>query len=150
MQGQDRLKARSIVLIALATTYVQQQEIEEAYRPASEALNIAPPQRIGPIAQRVADLRGRLEPWRGTGPVNELDEQLADLAAVKLGRVGIWTYQLNFHPASRVRDVVAELEALGYGAIWVGEGAYREPLTNAAILPTATSRMVVATGIANI
>lgn len=67
-----------------------------------------------------------------------------------LGRVGIWTYHLNFQPTSKVRDVVAELEALGYGAIWVGEAAYREPLTNAAVLLSATNRMVVATGIANI
>jgi probable F420-dependent oxidoreductase len=67
-----------------------------------------------------------------------------------LGRVGIWTYHLNFQPTSKVRDVVAELEALGYGAIWVGEAAYREPLASAAVLLSATSRMVVAIGIANI
>jgi probable F420-dependent oxidoreductase len=69
---------------------------------------------------------------------------------MELGRVGIWTYHLNFQPTSKVRDVVAELENLGYGAIWVGEAAYREPLTSAAVLLSATSRMVVATGIANI
>ncbi len=67
-----------------------------------------------------------------------------------LGRVGIWTYHLNFQPSSKVRDVVAELETLGYGAIWVGEAAYGEPLAGAAVLLAATSRMVVATGIANI
>jgi probable F420-dependent oxidoreductase len=67
-----------------------------------------------------------------------------------LGRLGIWTYHLNFQPTSKVRDVVAELEALGYGAIWVGEAAYREPLASAAVLLSATSRMVIATGIANI
>jgi alkanesulfonate monooxygenase SsuD/methylene tetrahydromethanopterin reductase-like flavin-dependent oxidoreductase (luciferase family) len=67
-----------------------------------------------------------------------------------LGRVGIWTYHLNFQPTRKVRDVVAELEALGYGAIWVGEAAHREPLASAAVLLSATSRMVVATGIANI
>ncbi|HWI00367.1 MAG TPA: LLM class F420-dependent oxidoreductase [Propionibacteriaceae bacterium] len=67
-----------------------------------------------------------------------------------LGRIGIWTYHLNFQPASKVREVVAELEELGYGALWVGEAAYREPLTNAGLLLSATSRMVIATGIANI
>jgi probable F420-dependent oxidoreductase len=67
-----------------------------------------------------------------------------------LGRIGIWTYHLNFQPASKVREVVAELEELGYGALWVGEAAYREPLTNAGFLLSATNRMVVATGIANI
>lgn len=69
---------------------------------------------------------------------------------MELGEVGIWTYHLNFQPTGKVRDVVAELEALGYGAIWVGEGAYREPLASAAVLLSASSRMVVATGIANI
>jgi probable F420-dependent oxidoreductase len=69
---------------------------------------------------------------------------------MELGEVGIWTYHLNFQPTSKVRDVVAELEALGYGAIWVGEGAYREPLSSAAVLLSATSRMIIATGIANI
>jgi len=67
-----------------------------------------------------------------------------------LGRVGIWTYHLNFQPTSTVREVVAELEHLGYGAIWVGEAAYREPLASAAVLLSATRQMVVATGIANI
>lgn len=69
---------------------------------------------------------------------------------MELGEVGIWTYHLNFQPTSKVREIVAELEALGYGAIWVGEAAYREPLASAAVLLSASSRMVIATGIANI
>jgi probable F420-dependent oxidoreductase len=69
---------------------------------------------------------------------------------MNLGRLGIWTYQLNYQPTSRVREVVAELDELGYGALWIGEGVYREPLTNAALLLSSTERMVIATGIANI
>jgi probable F420-dependent oxidoreductase len=67
-----------------------------------------------------------------------------------LGRVGIWTYHLNYQPASKVREVAAELEELGYGALWIGEAAYREPLTHAGFLLSTTRRMVIATGIANI
>jgi probable F420-dependent oxidoreductase len=67
-----------------------------------------------------------------------------------LGRIGIWTYHLNFQPGSKVREVAAELEELGYGALWVGEAVYREPLTSAGFLLAATNRMVIATGIANI
>jgi probable F420-dependent oxidoreductase len=67
-----------------------------------------------------------------------------------LGRIGIWTYHLNYQPASKVREVAAELEELGYGALWIGEAAYREPLTHAGFLLSATNRMVIATGIANI
>jgi probable F420-dependent oxidoreductase len=53
---------------------------------------------------------------------------------MQLGRIGIWTYHLNYQSTSKVREVVAELEELGYGALWVGEAVYREPLTNAAVL----------------
>jgi probable F420-dependent oxidoreductase len=67
-----------------------------------------------------------------------------------LGRIGIWTYHLNYQPASKVREVAAELEDLGYGALWIGESVYREPLTHAGFLLSATNRMVIATGIANI
>jgi probable F420-dependent oxidoreductase len=49
-----------------------------------------------------------------------------------------------------VREVAAELEELGYGALWIGESVYREPLTHAGFLLSATNRMVIATGIANI
>jgi probable F420-dependent oxidoreductase len=69
---------------------------------------------------------------------------------MQLGRIGIWTYHLNYQPTSKVREIVAELEELGYGALWIGEAVYREPLTSAAVLLSATSRMVIATGIANI
>jgi probable F420-dependent oxidoreductase len=69
---------------------------------------------------------------------------------MELGRVGIWTYHLNYQPTSKVREVAAELEELGYGALWIGEALHREPLTAAAVLLSATKRLVIATGIANI
>jgi probable F420-dependent oxidoreductase len=49
-----------------------------------------------------------------------------------------------------VRQVAAELEELGYGALWIGESVYREPLTHAGFLLSSSNRMVIATGIANI
>jgi probable F420-dependent oxidoreductase len=69
-----------------------------------------------------------------------------------LGQLGIWTYQLSYQPATKVREVAAELEELGYGTLWIGESVYREPLTHAGFLlaSTTTRRMVIATGIANI
>jgi len=45
---------------------------------------------------------------------------------------------------------VAEIEELGYAALWFGEGLGREAFTNASMFLSATSRLVVATGIANI
>jgi len=69
---------------------------------------------------------------------------------VRLGRIGVWTYHLNYQPAGRVAEVAAELEALGYGTLWIGEAVYREPLTAAALLLGATRAMTVATGVASI
>lgn len=67
-----------------------------------------------------------------------------------IGRVGVWTMQLDFQPATRAREAAAEIEALGYGALWIPEALGREAFTNAALLLGATRRIVVATGIANI
>ena len=64
--------------------------------------------------------------------------------------VGIWTGQLDYQPANQAKKAVAELEELGYGAVWVGEAVGREALSNAGLLLSATRRLVVATGIANI
>src|SRR5260370_28280181 len=63
-----------------------------------------------------------------------------------LGKVGIWTFDFDRQSMAQVREEVAELEALGYGAIWIPEVAGREALTHAAVLLAATNRMVVANG----
>src|SRR5690606_22979879 len=70
--------------------------------------------------------------------------------AMDVGSVGIWTAQLDLQPAARAREVAAELDELGYGALWVPEAVGREALTHAAVLLGATRRIVVATGVANI
>jgi probable F420-dependent oxidoreductase len=70
--------------------------------------------------------------------------------AEQLGRVGLWTRHLDIQPAERVRSTVAELDELGWGSLWSWEVFGREALTNAGLLLSATRRMVVGTGIANI
>jgi alkanesulfonate monooxygenase SsuD/methylene tetrahydromethanopterin reductase-like flavin-dependent oxidoreductase (luciferase family) len=70
--------------------------------------------------------------------------------AERLGRVGLWTRALDVQPAERVRATLAELEELGWGALWFWEVFGREALTNAGLLLAATRRMVIATGIANV
>lgn len=67
-----------------------------------------------------------------------------------LGRVGLWTSALDRQPADVVRRAVAEIERLGFGALWVGEAARREAFSNASLLLSASSRLIIATGIANI
>jgi probable F420-dependent oxidoreductase len=70
--------------------------------------------------------------------------------AQRLGRVGLWTRQLDLQPTQQVRATVAELEELGWGSLWCWEVFGREALTNAALLLGATRRLVIGTGIANI
>jgi probable F420-dependent oxidoreductase len=69
---------------------------------------------------------------------------------MKLGPIGIWTAQFDYQPAAKAQAAAAELERLGFGAIWFPESTGREALTNAGLLLAATKRIVVATGIANI
>ena len=71
-------------------------------------------------------------------------------SSMELGAIGIWTAQFDYQPAAKAREAAAELEQLGFGAIWFPESVGRESLTNAALLLGATSRIVTATGIANI
>src|ERR1700727_3550596 len=71
-------------------------------------------------------------------------------SSIQLGRIGIWTRQLEEQPAAKAQETARELEELGYGALWFGEALGREVLSNAGLLLAATKRMVIATGIANI
>lgn len=66
------------------------------------------------------------------------------------GEVGLWSSDLNSLSALQAKEAVAEIEELGYAALWFGETLGREAFTNASMFLSATSRLVVATGIANI
>lgn len=64
--------------------------------------------------------------------------------------VGIWTGTLDTVPLSHSQELAAELEELGYGAIWLPEVAGRDVMLHMGMLLTATEHLVAATGIANI
>jgi probable F420-dependent oxidoreductase len=70
--------------------------------------------------------------------------------AQKLGPVGIWTFAFDQLPATAARDLAAEVEELGFGAIWIPEAVGKDPLVHSALLLGATQRIVLATGIASI
>lgn len=53
-------------------------------------------------------------------------------------------------PAPEFRRAVAEIEAMGFGTIWIGEAIGREAMAASALILGATQRATVATGIANI
>jgi alkanesulfonate monooxygenase SsuD/methylene tetrahydromethanopterin reductase-like flavin-dependent oxidoreductase (luciferase family) len=70
--------------------------------------------------------------------------------AIDIGSVGVWTFNLDLQPMGRAQEAVGELEAMGYGAVWVPEAAGREAMSNVALLLQGGERIVVATGIANL
>ena len=72
------------------------------------------------------------------------------LRGIDPGRLGIFAGSLSQQPATVQREVAAEIENLGFGTLWYGESIGREAFAQAGIFLTATSRMVVASGIANI
>lgn len=67
-----------------------------------------------------------------------------------IGQIGIWTSQFERGPWSAAAEAAAELDELGYGAVWFPESRGREAFAQSALLLAATRRIVVATGIANI
>ncbi len=69
---------------------------------------------------------------------------------MELGHIGLWTSQLDMQPMTRAQEVVAELDELGYGALWVPESVGRDPFASVALLLSASRRIVLATGIANL
>jgi probable F420-dependent oxidoreductase len=64
--------------------------------------------------------------------------------SIELGKVGIWR-----HPSGLTPEVVAEVEALGYGTIWVG-GSPPGDLAVVEQLLDTTEHIAVATGIVNV
>jgi probable F420-dependent oxidoreductase len=67
-----------------------------------------------------------------------------------IGRIGVWTFQFEQQPWSAAAEAAAELDELGYGALWFPESRGREVFAQSALLLSATKRMVVAPGIANL
>jgi probable F420-dependent oxidoreductase len=68
---------------------------------------------------------------------------------VDLTGTGIWAFQLRYGDAAQSRDAVAELEELGYSAVWIPDvgGPLFEAVEN---LLTGSTAMVVATGVLNL
>jgi probable F420-dependent oxidoreductase len=74
-----------------------------------------------------------------------------DAVRERLGRVGVWTFAFDGLPAADVRQAVAEIEDLGYPALWVPEGgSSREIFAHLSLLLAATGAMTVCSGIANV
>ncbi len=72
------------------------------------------------------------------------------MATLDIGRVGIWTAAFDSVSSNAARAAVADLEASGLTTVWIPETVGRDPFVTATLLLGATSRLRVATGIANI
>ncbi len=68
-----------------------------------------------------------------------------------MGRVGVWSFALQRLAAAGERATAREFESLGFAATWIPEsGGSKEMFAHAGILLSATERLIVAPGIANI
>ena len=70
---------------------------------------------------------------------------------MRLRTIGAWCAAFTVAAAEAARPAAREIEALGYEALWYPEGlGTRESFTNAAVLLSATDRIRIGSGIANI
>lgn len=69
---------------------------------------------------------------------------------MNLGRIGLWAADFDLQPMSKSQEAIAQVEEMGYGAVWVPEAVIREPFASTALLLSATKKMVLATGIASL
>ena len=67
----------------------------------------------------------------------------------QLSPIGIWSRQLRFGDPAQALDAAAELDELGYGALWIPDVG-GPVLETVARLLEATRRAVIATGILNV
>ena len=70
--------------------------------------------------------------------------------AMDIGRIGLWQGVLDQQPSGRVREVVAELEEMGWPTVWIPEAVGRDPFVSASVMLGATTTLKIATGIAQI
>lgn len=67
-----------------------------------------------------------------------------------IGKVGIWSLEMRFGDKAASSAAAAELDALGYGAVWIPGGIDDGAPAEVERLLAATTRMTIATGILNI
>ena len=68
----------------------------------------------------------------------------------RLGKIGIWSMELRFGDKAERLEAAAELDQLGYGALWVPGGIDDNVLNDISELLAATKKAVICSGILNI
>lgn len=69
---------------------------------------------------------------------------------MELTGIGVWSGQLRYNDESEAADAAAELDELGYTALWIPDVGGRSVLDAVGNLLGATKRAVIATGILNL
>jgi probable F420-dependent oxidoreductase len=71
--------------------------------------------------------------------------------AERIGPIGVWTFDLERLAAAGAREYVRTLERLGFKTLWIPESlGSKEVFAHAGLLLAATTKLIVASGIANI
>lgn len=68
----------------------------------------------------------------------------------RLGRIGIWSMELRFGEHAAAEAAAAELDELGFGALWIPGGMDGAVLKDVDRLLAVTKRTTIATGILNL
>lgn len=69
---------------------------------------------------------------------------------MRLPLLGVFVPELRLVPIRESQELSSEIEGLGYGVLWLSEANSRDPFANAALLLSATEKLVVGTAVANI
>ncbi len=67
-----------------------------------------------------------------------------------IGRIGIWSMEMRFGDHGQAGEAIAELDELGYGALWMPGGIGGDLTGDVDRLLSASSRITIASGILNI
>lgn len=71
--------------------------------------------------------------------------------AERIGRIGVWSFQLDEMTSADARRAVRRIEEIGAGALWIPESVVsKEVFAHSTLLLSWSERLTVATGIANI
>ena len=68
----------------------------------------------------------------------------------RIGRIGIWSMELRFGDSVETAEAAAELDELGYGALWIPGATGGDLLNDLSNLLAATRHTTIASGILNI
>ena len=71
------------------------------------------------------------------------------MTQVRLSGTGVWAHQLRYGDDAAIREMAAELEELGYSALWIPDVG-GDLFASVDLLMDATDHAIIATGILNL